>query len=112
MLESMPPESSAPSGTSEIKRRRTAASTRSRTSASQSPSLSGSQLLELRVALDANAAALGDEHVSRRELLDARQAGAPGDVLESEIRVDGLRVDLARDAGQRQERLQLGREGE
>ena len=70
------------------------------------------QLLELGVALDANVPALGHEHVAGRQLLDPGEAGATGDVLEREVGIDRLRIDLPRHAGQRQQRLQLGGEGE
>ncbi len=70
------------------------------------------ELLELRVPLKANRAVLRDEHVPRRQLLDALETRPARDVLEREVRVDRDRVDLTRHPRQAQQRLQLGGERE
>jgi hypothetical protein len=52
------------------------------------------------------------EQVARRQLLDAGEAGAAGDVLERQVGVELRGVDLAPEARELQQRLDLGREGE
>ena len=113
MLESIPPESSAPSGTSATSRLRTAAPTVVRTRSSHSLFVCARfGVLRLPIALDPFRPALCDEHVPGRKLVDPAQRGAvAGNVLQREERVDRLEVDLARDLRQAQQRLQLGGEG-
>ncbi len=65
------------------------------------------------VTLDALGRSLRDEDVAGSQLVDAADGGPiAGDVLQREIGVDRVEVDLSRDPGEPQERLQLGREGE
>ena len=114
MLESIPPESSAPSGTSATRRRSTAAA-----------DLVANEVEPLLVApgleLARSSAYALDAHRrrSRRRAgaraaasRSPREAGAAGDVLQREVGVELRRVDLAPHAREPQQRLHLGREGE
>ena len=98
--ESIPPESSAPSGTSATSRSRTASATVSRTRSSHSSSRAAlGRAAPAASSARPVAAALDDEEVAGRELRDApqRRPGA-GHVLEREVGVERAR-GRARAAG-------------
>ena len=104
MLESIPPESNAPSGTSATSRLRTASSHRP-AHAFQPLLLAGARVGRLcpPVALDPFAVSFGDEHVSGWKLVDPAQSGPlAGHVLQRKIRIERLQVDVSRDLRQAQ----------
>ncbi len=114
IVESIPPDSSAPRGTSLTSLRLTALVTVVRTSSSHSSSASSARVgLELPEPLRPDLAVLPDEDVPRGKPANPRNAGLDaGDVLEREVRVERARIQLTPQARQEQQRLQLGCERE
>ncbi len=112
--ESTPPERNAPSGTSEIIRRRVAARIWSRTSSCSSasePKLQLAAVRELPVALHAGLRALEDEGAGGGQLAHVPVCRVrAGDPVEREVAVERLVVELPRDLGILDQRGQLGRE--
>ena len=112
-LESTPPESSAPSGTSLMRCERTEASRRASTSASASSSDgsrrgSNAGCHQRRERL---AAALERQRVAGRQLVDAfEQRAGRGAVAKREVLDHALGARPALDAREREQRLDLGRE--
>ena len=114
----MPPESSTPTGTSATRCARTESRRRSRSSRRQRLPRLVAQLRGRRgpvggVALEPRPPVLEHEHVARRQLADLAEDRARAvDGVEGEERLERVEVELAREAGQPPQRLELGGEGE
>ncbi len=113
-LESMPPLSITPSGTSLISCRPTASSRSSSSCASQSASGTADErrrLGVLPVPLDPHTRRLDDEPMPRQQLLDlSEDRPRSGDEAERQQQLDRLDVDLGRDEPRGEQGLQLGAE--